>query len=241
MGDLFGLVNNILDSVLGISSHNEDPFQEERIMNNTTMAASIEIANEMKQMNNEIRIRNPEFNPEEMLAYAKKVFELLINTRYTQNIDSIEHCLHNDLYQNICSEYNQLRAQNLLNFIKNVTVHQKQIKSYDIVDDNEVMTINIKARFMSYFITADTRQYVRGNRYDAKAYLAEMKFAKNKKYNKEAEKLPTNCPNCGAPLDEAYINVCSYCHTVVPLPKKEWLLISNDMRETAIEDMMKKF
>ncbi len=46
MGDLFGFVNNILDSVMGTSSHDEDPFQEERIMYNTTMAASLEIANE---------------------------------------------------------------------------------------------------------------------------------------------------------------------------------------------------
>ena len=241
MGDLFGLINNILGSVFKDPSNNEDPFQEERMMFNTNMAASFEVAKEISILNEKIRIRNPEFSPEIMLAYAKKVFELLINTRYTQNIDSIEHCLHKDLYQNICSEYSQLKAQGLLNFIKNVSVFHKQIKSYEIIDNNEVMTINLKARFMSYYITAETRDFVSGNRYDTITYMAEMKFIKNEKYDKATEVTPTNCPNCGAPLDEAYINICSYCNTVVPLPKKEWLLISNDLRVIPLADYMKKF
>lgn len=219
----------------------DNNFDDKVKINEATRAAAFELAKDAMELNKKIRVRNPNFNPEKMLAYAKKSFELLIYSRYSQNFDSIEHFLHNDLYQNICSEYKQLKEQNLLNFIKNINVIQKRIKSYEIVEDAEIMTINIKARFFNYYITADTKKYVKGNRYDAQPYLAELKFIKNKDYDKEADKFITNCPNCGAPLDEVHINVCTYCNTVTPLPKKEWLLISYDLKETVIDDMFKRY
>lgn len=219
LSDFFGLNSN------SAAKHKEDEANEQ-MLRNTAMVANIAYADEHRQAIQTIRQKNPDFNMSEFLMYVGKFFADFLNTRMTLNLDSIKQCMTKDLYDHMCIVYSKLKKDALTNMINGYTHESTLLVSYKTLADDEFIELRMNVSYMSYYLVTGTNKFVRGNRYVPEKRVERLTFMKNKNYSKEKEQLPVNCPNCGAPLDEAYINVCPYCNTVVPLPEKEWLLCS---------------
>lgn len=210
------------------SSNRKSQIEEEQLqrhkLNQMSCIAAIEAIKQQKNLADQIKVRNSDFSETAFTDYAVGFFENFLNTRMTYNLDSVRHCLTKDFYQNMCSAYLAQKEKNEAIIIKKYEVLSSSLISYKEVNSEEYIEMRLINKYMAYFVDANTQDYIRGNRYDAEQKCELLTFMKNKNYDKSKEKSRVCCPNCGAPLDEVYINVCKFCNTVVPLPEKEWLL-----------------
>lgn len=180
----------------------------------------------------EISQLNQDFSIQQFLIYAGTVFMSLLNTKNTMILEPTKNCIHDDLYNLMCEDYKILKSKGEINLVKNISIEGSTLESYQNDKESELLTVRLKAKFMDYFVEAETGSFRRGNRYDKRMHDCKLIFIKNMHYDKVAdEKEIINCPNCGAPLEAGSLNTCKYCNTVVALPKKQWLLMSFEIKE----------
>ena len=219
--EMFGLSGNENNN----ENNNENPLD---LTATQYLALSVEslkaVKEEEKGKIELITKTTPNFSYPEFECYVKSVLRKLLESRQTMTLDHFSNCLSKEYYHRLCTEYLDLKNRQLINIIRRIDIKRLSIQSFNTIGGVDTINVKLYISYMDYYKSAVTGIFLRGNRYDTDDYIYSMEFIKNNNYDEKNVKSITNCPNCGAPLDEVFINVCKYCDTVVPLPDKQWLL-----------------
>ena len=105
-----------------------------------------------------------------------------------------------------------------------LNVKTNNIKNIEVRDNEAIIKVEITSRYIEYFVSKDTGNYISGNnnrRIEKINYLVFKKTIGNK-YNNIAR----SCPGCGANINVNTNGKCDYCGAIFDAENYDWILNS---------------
>lgn len=158
----------------------------------------------------------------ELNSKFSNIFIMLLYSIMTNDINRVKHFLSNELFY----KYKNIIDNNINNNEKQMydelNIAKIDIIKKEIVDNYEIVTVKIKAKYIDYIIKADTGEYKRGN--NKYRIEKEYKLEFKKLVNAEKRNLVIKCPSCGANLDINFTGVCPYCTNIIEINNFDYIL-----------------
>lgn len=170
---------------------------------------------------------DPNFSYEKFLSWASDVFIKLQQAWTERDWKIIRPFESNELFEQHSAQLQEYIDNNKINVIERISIIETDISDYRIEGDKEIIEVVLAANLKDYIIDATTKEVVEGDKNKDWEMVYSLTFyRKNGVKTKagSADKVTTNCPNCGAPTQITSAGQCEYCNSVVTTGEHDWVL-----------------
>lgn len=168
-----------------------------------------------------------DFSEAKFKSKVENEFIQIKTTIMTGKTEKIHHFVTEDIYQNIVNKVEQDRANNKIQMYDELNVSNIAIDSIEELENKYIIKASLIFKAYEYYINAQTRQYVFGNR----DYRNETRNIVVFEKIKNAKELGAvrKCPGCGANIDVNKNGKCDYCGAIFNLQSYDWIITQMDI------------
>ena len=173
-----------------------------------------------------------DFNLEQFKQEVFNIYKDVQIAWMNQELEPVRSLLSDTIYNMYRTQLQTLIAKKQKNIMEDITFKKMNLLSVKDVHGKQEILVTLEVTCRDYIIDINTNEVVKGNKDNINYYRYKLAFIKNT--NNEILK---ECPNCGAPLENAQSDKCEYCNTVVIKNSSNYIMTTKKMlRQTIIEE-----
>ncbi len=163
----------------------------------------------------------PGFNKDEFLTKAFEIY-MGVQTAWSDfDYDTLRKLTTDEMYNMYKMQLETLSVKNQKNIMKEFNKSFIGITSIGMVNGILTVTVRLNVSQKDYVVNSMTNEVMRGNENAICNVSYDLTFVNNK----ETGKSLTNCPNCGAPIENTSSQKCEYCNAdLVGNATDNWVL-----------------
>lgn len=198
----------------------------------STHKKSVEIINEYPTDENSFELlhnRDSKFSNKDLLKRVSRIYIEMQQCWMNKDIEPLRAYLEPELYSHLENQLEQLKSENLTNYMKNMTVMEARELKYYEDNKNQCIDVLVRTRCIDYVVDSQGK-VVTGS--DVEEVFMTYIYTLIRDINAQTEenKLDNTdveqhiCPSCGAPIDIYRSAKCEYCGRILESKNNEWVI-----------------
>ena len=182
------------------------------------------VTNEVETISIEkLRKLDPSFNEDVFVSKAKNIYLSMITCITERDITRAYASLKQEVRNKVAKRINDSLSKNEIRMYDELNVKEFDIKSVELTDDEYIIKAKLVSRYLDYYLNAETRSFLRGDREERVTKNNDLEF-RCKRNHKDLSKV-SHCPNCGGNVDYNYSGLCPYCRGQFPKEDYDFILV----------------
>lgn len=173
----------------------------------------------------EYKTQHTDFNEEEFDDDMANWYMKMQNAWTKKDFSEMEPYFSDSYFAQLKRQLQQIINEGKTNYVTNIGVLSTNIEGWWEEDDQEFVSVIIKARITDWTEIDKTGEVVSGDKKNEKFMTYRWVLSKSKGDDVSRENA-LNCPNCGATVDANESAKCPYCGSILHSEKHSWVIDS---------------
>lgn len=170
---------------------------------------------------NKIKQYIPNFDKSKFIEEGYGIYLAVQDAWMNFKLEDVKNVLTDEMYNMYESQLDTLQVKGEQNIMKDFVRKNAYLKNVEVQNDNITITACYVIEFYDYIIEQSSGKVLRGSSNNKIRITYNMKFRKTV----NAKSVLTNCPNCGAKLEEMNgAGTCKYCGSKIVYENSKWVL-----------------
>ncbi len=154
------------------------------------------------------------------------IFETIYASWESQDYQPARPLMTDNLFRSHVYWIEAYKKEGLINRLTNLKVTRVEYARIELDNYYEAFTVRIFASVLDYLERKSNGKLIGGSRTRPRQFSEYWTFARRKGAKKPSGEFnPSQCPNCGAPVDMGMTGICSYCKSKVTTGDFSWILV----------------
>ncbi len=153
------------------------------------------------------------------------IFKTIYASWESQDYQPARPLMTDNLFRSHVYWIEAYKKEGLVNRLGNLEVMRVEYARIELDNYYEAFTVRIYASVLDYLERKSDGKLIGGSKTRPRQFSEYWTFARRKGVEKPSlEFNPSQCPNCGAPVDMGMTGICSYCNSKVTTGDFSWVL-----------------
>lgn len=172
-----------------------------------------------------IKKRDPRFDIDDILQYSIKLFKKILNSRYLQQIDTIEYLVSDSLYEQFKHQISDQLEAGIKYKCRKLEIIDQRIAYVNSDKNFDYIVVFIRATTLDSLVDSETNKELVVNE-QPRSLIEYWTFIRRPgaKTLKSPTSVSDNCPNCGNPIVIGHATICSSCNSFLRSGDYNWVL-----------------
>jgi uncharacterized protein YneF (UPF0154 family) len=174
-----------------------------------------------------LKEHDPAFSEPNFITKVNNMFLQLQNSWTQKQWKGIRPFETDELFNMHRMQLQRYIDSNTTNVVDNIGIINTEIIDYETDGVNDILTVEIRARFNDYVIDDNTKKVIEGDPHKEVFMTYHWKMIRRKgvltQINDKDSQVRT-CSACGAPADINAAGVCEFCGSLITSGEYDWVL-----------------